>query len=140
MTPFQLHISEPDQIKILSAHLQDTIIRIQDILWIKNRQRFVLVGSRFCWEHAHQNFRTLCGFHFDDVLKASYRGEQFDDPNGFVHLLAICFQSQHAPSGIVRLIFSEENEIQLHVEANQAYLHDMGECWQAQRPQHSETI
>ena len=139
MKQLYLNICEAAEIKTMSAHVQDMIIRTKDMAFLKAQKRFVVVGNRFCWERSDQNYRTLCGFHFDHVEKVSYRAIERGDQPRFIHLLAICLNAEHALEGIVRLIFAGEGEIQLEVEAIQAHLHDMGECWQTRaRPAHLE--
>jgi hypothetical protein len=135
-----LDINEPDQIRILSAYLQDAIIRVGDMAFLEDQRRFALMANRFCWEDCErENQRILCGFHFDGVQKVRYKGFTQKEKDLFVHLLAICFTPSEALEGHISLIFAGQNEIELQVEAVQVFLQDMGEAWQTKtRPQHED--
>lgn len=138
MEKLLLHINEPEQIKIMSAHLQDVIIKTSDIKFLEKKRCFAMVGNRFCWEaNEGENYRILCGFHFDCVEKVSYRGFKQSDDGLALNLLAICFEAGELPSGVVQLIFADNCEVQLEVESVQAFLQDVSEKWQVKtRPQH----
>ncbi len=134
-----LEINQPEQVKLLSTHLQDSIIRIGDMVFLEAERRFVCAANRFCWESGEKsNQRVLCGFHFDDVEKVRYRGFQQTNKNEFIQLLAICVEDkQEPPAGIIRLFFANEKEIELEVDSVQAYLNDISEMWRAKmRPAH----
>lgn len=141
MSKMLLDINEPEQIKVLSAHLQDSIIRISDIAFLAQQRRFALVANRFCWENSeNKNQRILCGFHFDDVEKVRYRGFSQENREKFIHLLAICFEPDDRLAGRMRLIFAGQHEIELQVEGVQVLLHDIGEAWDTKaRPQHTKS-
>ena len=135
----RLHITKPDDVQILSTYIQDMIIRPCDMAFLKSQKRFALVGHRFCWECDDKNQRILCGFHFDYVENIQYRDIDPKYNHAFLNLLAIRFEPQDKPSGIITFLFAQKGEIKLNIDAVQAYLRDMGARVKAsQRPQHSD--
>ena len=41
-----------DDIEVLSAHVQDSVVKVADILWRPAEKRLIVVINRFDWEGA----------------------------------------------------------------------------------------
>ena len=41
---------DPEDLAIVSAHLQDAIVRVGDLAYLPKERRFALVARRFDWE------------------------------------------------------------------------------------------
>ena len=85
----RLVAQDEEDLKILSAHLQDAILRVSDLTYLPRQRRFALVLNRYCWEGCDENAlgtRVLCGLHFDDVLAVKSRGLARDDEIGRAHV------------------------------------------------------
>ena len=39
-----------DDLKVISAYLQDSIISVSDIVFLENNKFFVMITNRFMWE------------------------------------------------------------------------------------------
>ncbi|HEY1073772.1 DUF2948 family protein, partial [Brevundimonas sp.] len=50
MEPLRLLAEDAVDLQIISAALQDAIMRPVDIRWEKDARRLTIVLSRFCWE------------------------------------------------------------------------------------------
>jgi len=50
MEPLRLLAEDAVDLQIISAALQDAIMRPVDISWEKDARRLTIVLSRFCWE------------------------------------------------------------------------------------------
>ena len=48
----KLRARDPEDLRVLSACLQDALVPLADIAYLKPEQRFVLVVNRFMWESA----------------------------------------------------------------------------------------
>ena len=61
---------DPEDLAILSAHLQDAEVKIGDMAYLPKAQRFALVASRFDWFGAGQGICERCqtGLHFERGL------------------------------------------------------------------------
>ena len=72
----KLHAQSSDDIKILSALLQDALIAGADMVFDKAENTFMLVANRYCWElqDAGQQMRCMCGVKFGTIGAVRTRG------------------------------------------------------------------
>lgn len=126
-----------EDLAVLSAHLQDSILRVGDLAYVPERQRFALVARRFDWGCQEDHRRCLSGLRFDRVMRARTRDIDLAKTDTTLSLLAIRFEETTAPSGTVTLVFSGGAEIELELECLEARLQDLGPAWAARsRPAH----
>lgn len=127
---------DPDDLAVLSAHLQDAEVQGSDIAWLAREGRFAMVARRFDWLLAEQGRyeRRECGVHFDHVRKVARLGFGADAAPGGLRLLSVQFAPAQAPSGHVLLLFSDARAIRLEVECLEASLRDMEGRWPAPAP------
>ena len=71
MTPLRLLAEDADDLQIISAALQDAIMRPVDIRWEKEARRLTVVLSRFCWECG--GTRVMAAMQFGDVQAVKSR-------------------------------------------------------------------
>ena len=136
-----LHLVALDQedLAIVSAHLQDAVIRVGDLAYLPQERRFAIVGRRFDWEASpgEPPRRRLTGLHFERVEAVRVRGIDRCNPDKILNLLAITFEERDAPSGTLTLIFAEGAAIQADVECIEMQMKDLGPVWGAEsRPTH----
>ncbi len=124
---------DSEDLAVLSAHLQDSILRIGDMLYLPGEQRFVLALNRFDWLTAGSAApqRALVGLHFEKVRNVALQGFRQDRPDDILNLLDIEFFPGEAPSGIVALVFSGGCALRLDVECLEARMADLGPRWRA---------
>jgi hypothetical protein len=139
MDPLKLVALDPDDLAIVSAHLQDAIVRVGDLAFLPGERRFALVARRFDWEATPDEppRRRLTGLHFERVLAARTRGIDRGNTDAVLNLLAITFEETDSPSGTATLVFSEGAAIQLDLECIETQMKDLGPVWEAEgRPVH----
>lgn len=142
MDQLKLVALDEEDLKIVSAHVQDAVTKVEDLEFLPSVKRFIVPMNRFVWEGGARFFRPRpqrrnSVLHFDRVLNAKTSGIARDRPAEVLSLLAISFVSMDAPAGIVELIFSGGGAIMLDVECIEARLADLGGAWQAaSRPSH----
>ncbi|HEV2605928.1 MAG TPA: DUF2948 family protein [Microvirga sp.] len=139
MDPLKLVALDPDDLAIVSAHLQDAIVRVGDLAFLPGERRFALVARRFDWEATPDEppRRRLTGLHFERVLAARTRGIDRGNADAVLNLLAITFEETDSPSGTATLVFSEGAAIQLELECIETQMKDLGPVWEAEgRPVH----
>ena len=130
---------DAEDLSVISAHLQDATVRVEDMAYLPKSLRFALVASRFDWPRAlrgaHERCRT--GLHFERVFGVARSG--FDqNPDRVLNLLAIMFTPGEAPSGMITLTFSGGAAIRLEVECIEAALSDIGPRWSVEdKPGHA---
>jgi hypothetical protein len=129
---------DPDDLAVISAHLQDAVIRVADIAYLPGERRFALAARRYDWE-AEQPQRRLAGLHFEHVTNVRVRGIDQGDKEAVLSLLAVAFEPGEAPSGTATLIFAEGGAIQIDVECIEMQMKDLGPVWSAEsRPAHED--
>ncbi len=133
MDPLKLIALDSEDLDIISAHLQDAVLKVSDMAFLPREHRFALVANRFDWEGAVSGLRRRrrTGLSFARVLSAKVSG--FDPQAGetVLSLLAVTFQDGDAPSGVVELVFSGGAGLRLEVECLEAQLSDLGPAWEA---------
>ena len=130
MSGLKLLAQDEEDLKIISAHLQDAVMRMGDLVYLPKRRRFAAVVSRFCWEDCGNDktgVRVRTGLHFDGVLKVSSRNVRRSDPEAVAELLAIDFTPHAGGGGRVDMMLSGGGSIRLDVECIDAVLRDMTE-------------
>lgn len=143
MAELKLIALDVDDLKIISAHLQDAVGRISDIVYDKKAKRFALVLNRFDWTtteaSAQANERHQSGLRFEQVNAVRSLELDRSRPGEVISLLAIAFEEKNAPSGTVTLFFSGGPQIALDVECIEAELRDLGAAWVTKnRPHHPD--
>lgn len=140
MELLKLAALDAEDLAVVSAHLQDAILRADDLAWLPAEHRFVLVARRFDWAVApgEPPRRRLAGLHFERVLAVKTRGITPGAASGeTLSLLAITFEETQAPSGTATLVFSGGGAIRLDLECVEVRLKDLGPVWEADgRPDH----
>jgi Protein of unknown function (DUF2948) len=147
----KLRAEDEEDVQVLSACLQDALVAVGDMKFLKEERRFVLVANRFCWEDESLDTfpmtdgdtdeesiheRVHCGVRFENVTGVKVRGVDPRDSGRILELLAITSEgaSDHAD---VRLIFSGDAEILLRSERLLCLMEDLDEHWPtAFRPKH----
>jgi hypothetical protein len=144
MEELKLVALDKDDIEVVSAHLQDALVKVADIFWQPREQRFVVALNRFDWMNAvdaggtrivnkkarspdYRRCRTA--LRFERVVGCKYRGLDQADKDATLNLLAVEFADRDAPAGTVSLTFSGGAAIRLEVECLEAELADLGEVY-----------
>lgn len=115
----------PEGLTILSAALQDAIVRVGDIHFDRNGNSMVLIANRYCHE-TDKPTRIKAGLGLHNVLSAKMKGINRADPDAFLVLLSIDFTPSEAPpGGQISLIFAGGGEISLAAECLEVRLVDI---------------
>ena len=120
-----------DDLAVVSAHLQDAVLKVSDVIWRQQEKRLVLALNRFDWESAQGGLfrRRLCALRFDRVLSCKCRNVDPAGKQAVLNLLAVQFEQTNPPSGVVHLTFSGGGMLRLEVECLEAELADLGPTW-----------
>ncbi len=135
-----LHLAAADEadLAVISAQMQDALIKRADMRYDARRRRFILVANRFAWDALPEKQRRRAGLHFDDVEAAQVLGLDNARPDAVLSLLAITFTAGEAPAGMIDLHFAAGLQIRLSVAAINISLADLGGMWStAQVPAHA---
>lgn len=141
MELLKLAALDAEDLTVISAHLQDAILRPEDLTYLAGEKRFALVLRRFDWSAGPKAppRRRLTGLHFERVLSVRTRSLRQGADSMPLSLLAITFLPGDAPSGHIEILFSGNGTIRLEVECVEARMKDLGPVWEAAaRPGHGD--
>ena len=158
MPDLKLIALDAEDLSVMSAHLQDAVVRVGDMAYLPAEKRFVAVANRFDWAKAlappgsaedkrraragNGLERRRTGLRFERVLAAKIHGLDLKDKRASLALLAVTFDASpgtDAPDGDVTLTFSGGAAIRLSVECVEAEMKDLGAAWSAKRsPAHPD--
>ena len=136
-----------EDLRIISAHVQDAVMTVGELRYLKKEMRFVLTMNRFDRQNETENakaaakkrghIRRRAVLHFDRVLSVKEKNIKALSPDTVLNLLAITFNEVSAPAGEVTLVFSGDSAIRLSVECLEARLGDLDAAWSTQHaPDH----
>ncbi|MDC1096250.1 DUF2948 family protein [Pelagibacteraceae bacterium] len=129
-------------LRVISAYLQDAIVSPLDIANLKKNRIFLIQLSRFMWEDAEKgvfrkNKRVRTILKFDNVLKVFSKNIDQVDKSNFLDFLAIETEFMTDKSYEIRLIFSGDAMIKLSTEVIDVTLDDQGAPWESKnKPKH----
>ncbi len=146
--PLRLRAQDLEDLTVVGTMVQDALAPAGDMRLLKESRQFIMVLNRFRWEHAGDAAsnadgsgafsRTLSGLRFDTVMRAQFRGIDWQDPDRIMSLLTIAYDNTSSDEHeIVVLHFAGGAAIRLIVDSLQCALDDVGDPWPTQwKPGH----
>ena len=140
--PLRLMAGDEDDLKVLSAVLQDAVAKLGDFAFLPGERRFAFVANRFVWECAGKGrvgpfARVRAGAHFDDVKSVKFQNLKTGAKDAVVEFLAARFEPGEDGAGVIVLDFAGGGAVRLEVESVNAFLSDISEPWGARaKPKH----
>ncbi|HEX4193963.1 MAG TPA: DUF2948 family protein [Stellaceae bacterium] len=141
MAGLKLRAADAEDLAVLSAILQDSLVTIAEMTYLPDESRFVLVANRFKWEPQTgaaeaKAERVLTGLCIDGVKAVSRRGFSPREGDRILSLLALRLEDQGAIPLLV-LDFAGGSSVRLEVAQILCHLDDLGEPWPTRwRPKH----
>ena len=133
MDRLKLLALDREDVEVVSAHLQDAVVKAADIHWRPNERRVVVGLNRFDWEAATGGSpefrRRRAALRFERVSACKCRDVASADKDKVLNLLAVAFEETDQPAGVVTLTFSGGAALRLEVECLEAELADLGPVW-----------
>ena len=131
-----------EDLKTISAYSQDSIVKIKDIVYLKENKIFIVMLSRFMWEDLekgvfrnYKRIKSVLKFNFIEKVFARNINQQQKNRN--LELLAI--ESNYNQNNLydTSLIFSGNNIILLKSEEIDVMLDDQEYFWEVKHsPKH----
>jgi hypothetical protein len=146
MDPLKLIALDKDDLEVISAHLQDAIVNVGDIVWLRGEKRVVLGLNRFDWEAAGcsnnpQYQRRRTAVRFERVNGVKCRNVHQDEKDAVLNLLSVDFVESDPPAGSIVLSFAGGAVLRLDVECLEAEIADLGPAWATARcPDHFKDL
>ena len=124
-----------EDLKVISAYLQDSILIIKDTVFLKQNRTFVMIVNRFMWEDVEkgvfrQNKRIRSAVKFDEVIKVESRNINQKNKNKLLECLAIKCSSAFDETYKIKIFFAGDSIITITSEVIEVTLHDLGKPWQ----------
>lgn len=138
MNFLRLAALDEEDLNIISAHVQDAVVRVGDIDYAPGENRLLMVMNRFVWENKQGIFRKhyerrRCALHFDRVKSVAGLAIDQKQRDRVLSLLALQFEETDAPAGFIQVIFSGNAALRIEVECIEVRLTDLGGAWEARR-------
>ena len=131
-----------EDIKIVSAHLQDSIVNVFDIAHLEKSNIFLMQLNRFMWEDVEQgvfrkNKRIRTVLKFENVLKVFSKNINQKKKDNFLDFLAIATIKMPDNNYEMKITFSGDSIIKIIAEVIEVTLDDQGEAWETKnKPKH----
>jgi hypothetical protein len=121
---------DPDDLAVISAHVQDAHVQPSDIIWRQGEKRLVIGMNRLDWEQTlageTEPRRLIAALRFDRVLACKSRNIDLAEPDALLDLVGIEFHPGEEPSGSAILLFAHGGALRLDVECLECELTDLG--------------
>lgn len=134
--PLRLLARDEDDLTIMSAHLQDSLVPRVSLQFNPREARFTLLTNRFCWEYPaidHEGepmyHRVHSGLSFSNVQKVHFRGFHHKKGPEILNLLAV----QARKNNTIHLLCSEHHEIRLQTTGLHCHLGDIHHPWPSRK-------
>jgi len=132
-----------EDLKVVSAHLQDSIVSTSDIANLKKNKLFLMQLNRFMWEDVEKgvfrkNKRIRTVLKFDNILEVRSKNINQSKKNKFLDFLAI--ESSQMPDNNyeMKIIFAGDAIIKIITEVIEVTLDDQGDAWDTKnKPKHT---
>ena len=131
-----------EDLKVISAYLQDSIVTVKDIVFLKKNRSFIMIVNRFMWEDAERgvfrkNKRIRCAVKFEEVEKVKSKNINQKNKNKVLEYLAMECNLIQDPTYKIKIFFSGDSIITMIVEIIDVVLHDLGKPWNVKHiPKH----
>ncbi len=132
-----------EDLRVVSAHLQDSIASIADIANLKKNKIFLMQLNRFMWEDVEKgvfrkNKRIRTILKFENVMNVLSRNINQSKKDKFLDFLAIETNITPDKNYEMKIIFAGDAIIRVVSEVIEVTLDDQGEAWDTKnKPKHN---
>ena len=135
----KLIANNSEDLKVISAHLQDSIVSTLDIANLKKNRIFLLQLNRFMWEDVEKgvfrkNKRIRTVLKFENVLSVLSRNINPKGKERFLDFLTMESNILEDKTCEINLIFSGDVVIKIKAEVIEITLDDQGSSWETKKP------
>ena len=143
VTNLKLLATSDKDLRVIAAHLQDSIVSPKDIANLKKNRIFLIQLNRFMWEDVEKgvfrkNKRIRTMLKFDNVISVLSKNINSKVNKNFLDFLTIECNLLPDKSYEIKLIFSGDVVIKVTVEVIDVTLDDQGSPWESKTaPKHN---
>lgn len=129
--PLHLGAADAEDLKVLSALVQDSVLTVADIAWDGSARRLALLVNRFRWEDRRitegqqpaERVRAI--LLINDALAVHSDGIDREDRDMVLSLLSLAWTPGEDGTGRLTLIFAGDGEILIEAESINLDLRDV---------------
>ncbi len=133
-----------EDLRVVSAHLQDSIANVSDIANLQKNKIFLMQLNRFMWEDVERgvfrkNKRIRTILKFDNVLKVHSKNINQSKKGKFLDFLTIETNQMTDNNYEMKIVFAGDSIIKIISEVIEVTLDDQGLAWDTKNmPKHME--
>ena len=131
-----------DDLRVISAHLQDSIVNSKDIASLKKNKIFLMQLNRFMWEDVEKgvfrkNKRIRTVLKFENVVKVHSKNINQLKKDQFLDFLTIETNQMPDNNYEMKIVFAGDSIIKIISEVIEVTLDDQGKAWETKNvPKH----
>ena len=131
-----------EDLRVVSAHLQDAIANVSDIASLEKNKIFLMQLNRFMWEDVEKgvfrkNKRIRTVLKFENVINVHSKNINQSKRNKFLDFLAIETNQMPDNNYEMKIVFAGDSIIKIIAEVIEVTLDDQGEAWDTKnKPKH----
>ena len=123
-----------EDLKVISAYSQDSIVNVKDMVFLKENRTFIMITNRYMWEDVEkgvfrQNRRIRCAIKFEEVLAVKSKNINQKNKNKPLECLTIVCNLITDNNYDIKIFFSGDSVITLVSEAIEVVMHDLSKPW-----------
>tara|TARA_Y100000591_G_scaffold219812_1_gene191285 strand:- start:42 stop:485 length:444 start_codon:yes stop_codon:yes gene_type:complete len=123
-----------EDLRVVSAHLQDAIVNISDIANLEKNKIFLMRLNRFMWEDVEKgvfrkNKRISTIIKFENVIKVHSKNINQKKKDKFLDFLTIETNKMPDNNYEMKIVFSGDSILKVISEVIEVTLDDQGEAW-----------
>ena len=103
--PLRLLAQDPQDLDVISAAMQDAVLKVRDIAYEAKSRRLTIAFNRYRWE-AGGGERVRAGLQLGGVMNVQTRKIRRSARDAVLELLAMTFTPGDSPGGAVTLSFA----------------------------------
>ena len=134
MAQLKLIALEPADLTIVSASLQDAVVKVGDMTFSKADSRFAALCNRLNWEAGGRE-RHRAALRIERVRSVQVQGFTPADRSTVLAILALSFAPDPdpalAPAGTLTVVCAGKATLRFDVECVELVVEDLGPAWQA---------
>jgi hypothetical protein len=125
--PLRLLAEDAEDLEIISAALQDAVVKVGDIQYQAAARKLTLAANRYRWEAKGERVRA--GLQLGGVMAVKAKNIRRTPKDAVVEVLAVSFEPGEPPGGAVTITLAGGGELRCEVECIDAVLADVSQPW-----------
>ena len=132
-----------EDLRVISAHLQDSIVNPSDIANLKKNKILLMQLNRFMWEDVEKgvfrkNKRIRTFLKFENVIKVNSKNINQAGKDKFLDFLTIETNQMIDNNYEMKILFAGDSILKVIAEVIEVTLDDQGEAWDTKnKPKHT---